>query len=113
MKKIILVSGILICFLISNAIAQDSTIVIKSTAQCGECKDKIENALNFEKGVKSSSVDVETKDVTVVYNAAKTSPEKIRIAISKAGYDADTIPADPKAYSRLKPCCTKDGHKED
>jgi periplasmic mercuric ion binding protein len=113
MKKNLLLSGLLICFLISNAVAQDTTVVIKSTAQCGECKEKIETALNFEKGVKSSNVDVETKEVTVVYNASKTSPENIRIAISKAGYDADSVPADEKAYKRLKPCCTKDGHKHD
>ena len=113
MKKIILLSGLLICFLISNAVAQDSTIVIKSTAQCGECKEKIEQALNFEKGIKSSNVDVDTKEITVVYNASRTSPEKIRIAISKVGYDADSVPADTKAYKRLKPCCTKDGHKHD
>jgi periplasmic mercuric ion binding protein len=91
--------------------AQDTTIVIKSTAQCQECKDNIEKSLNFEKGVKSAVVNMDTKEVTVIYNPDKTTPEKIRTAISKTGYDADDVPADPKVYARLKPCCTKDGHK--
>jgi hypothetical protein len=31
----------------------------------------------------------------------------IQIAISKLGYDADSIPADPKAYEKLNACCKK------
>jgi periplasmic mercuric ion binding protein len=112
MKKFISLSILFIAMLVTNASAQDQTIVIKSTAQCQECKDRIESALNFEKGIKSSNVNMETKDVTVVYNPEKTNPDKIRIAISKTGYDADSVPADPKVYARLKPCCTKDGHKD-
>jgi hypothetical protein len=43
----------------------------------------------------------------VTYNKGKTSPEKIRKAISKVGYDADNVTADPKAYSKLDACCKK------
>jgi mercuric ion binding protein len=111
MKKI-LAALIMVLSIAWSAKAQDTTIVIKSTAQCQECKDKIESTLNYEKGVKSSSVNIETQEVTVIYNPLKTTPDKIRAAISKAGYDADSIPADQKAYKRLKPCCTKDGHKD-
>ncbi len=112
MKKILVIALIILGGYI-NASAQDTTAVIKSTAQCGECKEKIEAALNFEKGVKSSNVNIETKEVTVVYNSQKTDINKIRTAISKPGYDADEVPADEKAYKRLKPCCTKDGHKDE
>ena len=102
----------LICFLIAlNVTAQDQTIIIKTHAQCDECKEKIEKKLNYLIGVKSANLDVKSKEVTVVYNSEKTNPDKIRFAITKVGYDADSIPADPKAYARLKPCCTKDGHK--
>lgn len=112
MKKNILIAIIMLSGII-HASAQDSTVVIKSTAQCQECKDKIEAALNYEKGVKSSNVNIETKEVTVVYNTEKTDVNKIRTAISRSGYDADDVPADEKAYKRLKPCCTKDGHKDE
>jgi hypothetical protein len=43
----------------------------------------------------------------VTYKKSKTSPEKIRKAISKVGYDADDVTADPKAYSKLDACCKK------
>lgn len=75
------------------------------------CKDRIEQGLAFEKGIKNSELDLETKIATVTYNPAKTSPVEIRKIISKLGYDADTIPADPKAYEKLPPCCKKDATK--
>lgn len=86
--------------------AQDKKeIKIKTSAQCGMCKNRIEKALSYEKGVLSSNLDVETKVVTVVYNPAKTNPDKIRLAISKVGYQADDLKADPFAYEELPSCC--------
>jgi periplasmic mercuric ion binding protein len=85
------------------------TIVIRTSAQCEMCKDRIEKALAYTKGVKKSNLDVDSKLITVIYNAAKISPEKIREAISKAGYDADSVAADPKAYESLPGCCKKGG----
>jgi copper chaperone CopZ len=94
----------------AGAMAQKSKfeeIKIKTSSQCDMCKERIEEALAFEKGVKKSSLDVETKIVTVTYRPSKTTPEKIRRAISKAGYDADDVTADPKAYGKLPACCKK------
>jgi len=83
------------------------TIKIKTSSQCDMCKERIEEALAFEKGVKTADLDVETKIVTVTYKKSKTSPEKIRKAISKVGYDADDVAADKKAYAKLDACCKK------
>jgi len=83
------------------------TIKIKTSSQCDMCKERIEEALAFEKGVKTAELDVETKIVTVTYKKGKTSPEKIRKAISKVGYDADDVAADTKAYAKLDACCKK------
>ncbi len=94
-----------------SSFAQADTIRIQTTAQCGDCKLAIEKQLNFEKGVKSANLDTESKIVTVIYNPNKTDPSKLRKSITMVGYDADTLAADPKAYKRLKPCCSKDGHK--
>ncbi|MDK2909617.1 MAG: periplasmic mercuric ion binding protein [Bacteroidales bacterium] len=83
------------------------TVWIRTSAQCEMCKETIEKALAYEKGVISSDLDLKTKKVKVVYSPAKTSPEKIRKAISASGYDADEVAADPKAYKRLPSCCKK------
>ncbi len=90
---------------------KSDTLAIKTSAVCGMCKDRIEGSLTFEKGVKSSSLDVETKMVTVIFNPAKTSPEKLRTTISNLGYDADTIPSNKAAYAKLPACCKKDAPK--
>ena len=82
-------------------------INIKVSSQCNECKETIEKALAFEKGIKSASVDLETNTVKVTYRTAKTSPGNIRKAISEAGYDADDIAANPKSYENLSDCCKK------
>ena len=82
-------------------------VKIKTSSQCDMCKERIEETLAFEKGVKKSALDLDTQIVTVSYKKAKTSPEKIRKAISGIGYDADDVVADPKAYSKLPACCKK------
>ena len=87
------------------------TIEIKTSAVCGMCKERIEVCLAYEKGVKSSVLDVETKVATVVYNPDRTSPAQLRQALSKLGYDADTIPANQVAYNKLPVCCKKDSPK--
>ncbi|HEX5002859.1 MAG TPA: cation transporter [Bacteroidia bacterium] len=104
--KIVLV----VLLIVSPAIArcQNTEIVIKTSAVCLTCKKAIEQALMDEKGVKFASLDTSTKAVKVIYNASKTTPERLRTAISLAGYDADDVPADSAAVKKLDPCCTKD-----
>lgn len=85
-------------------------VKIKTSAQCEQCKDRIEKALNKAKGVISSDLDLETKEVKVVFDSEQTDIEKIKDVISKTGYDADDIPANKKAYKKLPKCCQKGGH---
>jgi copper chaperone CopZ len=90
--------------------AQDATTAelnVKTSATCDMCKETIEKNLAFEKGIKKSVLDVETKVLTVTYNPKKITPEQIRKAVSKIGYDADDVPADPKSYKKLDECCKK------
>jgi periplasmic mercuric ion binding protein len=87
---------------------KNAEVKIKTSAVCGMCKDRIEQGLAFEKGIKDVSLDVETKIATIKYNPAKTNPDEIRTLISKLGYDADSIPANKEAYEKLPKCCKKD-----
>src|SRR6185295_341144 len=97
-KGIVLLIAMIACGYVN---AQTDTVKIKTSALCEQCKERIEHDLSFEKGVKSNTMDLDTKELTVVYNAMKTDPQKIRVAITKIGYDADTLKADTKAYKRL------------
>lgn len=81
---------------------------IKTSAVCDMCKETLEKAMAYEKGVKDSKLDVETKVLTVKYDPKKTDLAKIRTAVANSGYDADAVPANPKAYDKLNACCKKD-----
>jgi copper chaperone CopZ len=107
-------AGMLVMLMIlSSAVVKAQTsskyaeVKIKTSAQCGMCKDRIESALAYEKGVKKSVLNLEDKVVTVTYEPKKTSPDKIRQLLSKTGYDADDVQADKTAYEALPACCKK------
>jgi periplasmic mercuric ion binding protein len=104
-------------FMFQNTNAQTAksgtkTIKIKTTAICDMCKDRITKGLSYDKGVKSTNLDIPTKTLTIVYDESKTTPEKIKVAITKVGYDADEMKADKVAYEKLPACC-KSGKKCD
>lgn len=106
----LLIAVILMFVASGNLVAQTaktSEVDIKVSSQCSMCKETIERALAFEKGVVKSNLDLETHTVKVTYKNDKTDVDKIRKAISLAGYDADDVPADAKAYAKLSDCCKK------
>jgi len=112
--KVFSLTIILISFMISGSFAEDkktTEVKIKTSAVCGQCKDRIEQGMAYEKGIKDIVLDVDSKIATVSYNPSKTTPTDIRNAISKLGYDADSIPADKIAYEKLPACCKKDAKK--
>jgi mercuric ion binding protein len=113
LKSIIISIGLVVLFS-SGSCSQDKKTVelkIKTSAVCGECKDRIEQGMAYENGIKDVHLNVKTKIATVRYYPTKITPAVIRMAISKLGYDADTIPADKIAYEKLPACCKKDAKK--
>lgn len=88
--------------------ARTETVKIQTSAICEQCKERLEHNIAFEKGVKAVNLDLETKVLTVEYKAGKNSRDKLKKAVTKIGYDADDLEADPKAYAKLPACCKKD-----
>lgn len=89
------------------------TAVINTKIYCDHCKicescgGRILKQLYNEDGIKSTEVDAKTNTIKVVYDTKKISVEKIRALISQLGFDADSVPADPKAVAKLDDCCKK------
>ena len=108
MKKLVIIFALVALGVAAKA--QTEKVEIKTSAICGMCKNTIEKDLAFEKGVKTADLDLETKVLTVEYNAKKTSPDKIRTRITKVGYNADDKKRDAKAYEKLPACCQDGGH---
>jgi copper chaperone CopZ len=48
---------------------------------CENCKAKIERHISWEKGVKDLTVNLEKKQVTIKYDPAKTTEDKLKKAI--------------------------------
>ena len=82
-------------------------VQFKTSAVCDMCKARLEKSLAYEKGVQAAHLDVPSKVLTVTYNPAKTTPDALRTAVQKTGYDADQATADARAYDRLPDCCKK------
>ena len=113
MKKILLLAIFSIFIVTISLIASDSiqTAEIQTSAECKTCKKAIEKAVNRLDGLVKANLDIKSKILSIKFDNTLVSLDKIRETISNAGYDADTVKADPKAYSKLPECCKVDAHK--
>lgn len=91
--------------------AKYETVVIQTSAECGDCQERIANMLNYTKGVKFSELDIESKKLTVKFQPAKISLETIKQNLVELGYDADEMKANPEAQQKLPSCCQPGGMK--
>lgn len=108
MKNILFLLSIL--FITSAVQAQKTEEVqIKTSAECGSCKDRLEGKLNYVDGIRFAELDVETKMLTVKFKPATISLEEIKKMITELGYDADDMRANPEAVEKLPACCKPGG----
>jgi periplasmic mercuric ion binding protein len=56
---------------------------------CSACKAKIEKYIPLERGVVDIKVDIEKKELTVIYKPTKTSVEKLKKSIVELGYSCE------------------------
>ena len=90
MKLIITMVFALAAMTFTLSAAQD-TIKIQTTAQCEDCKERIEKAVNELEGIESADLEVESAVATVIFDTEKTSSEDIKKSIASVGYDADDV----------------------
>ena len=105
MRKLIIV---LFSILTVNAWAQKETVNILTSAPCVGmlcCKEKIEEEMQFTRGVTAVDLEIETGIVTVTFKTKKTDADKLRKVISLLGYNADDIKANEQAHHKLPSCC--------
>lgn len=81
------------------------TITIKTSALCGDCESRIENKLNYTKGVKYADLDLKTNIVTVKYKAKKMTSEDVKKLITSLGYHAGDMERNSEAFDSLPGCC--------
>lgn len=91
----------------TEIIAIKTQIYCDHCKQCESCGGRFDREMPFIKGIKDYSFDEKAMTISLTYNTKQTTPEKIRLAISKIGFDADDVKADPKAVAKLDDCCKK------
>lgn len=83
---------------------KDTTITFKVFGACIQCKERIEKVTKG-KGVSSAVWDVDNKQLTLVFNASKTTLDKIENRIVNAGHDLENKKAKASVYNALPKCC--------
>jgi outer membrane receptor for ferrienterochelin and colicins len=82
----------------------DSTITFKVSGACDMCKQRIETALRV-KGVRSAQWDMSNKMLTMVYDPANISFNKVNKIIVGVGHDTELGKAKDAIYNELPECC--------
>lgn len=72
-----------------------------------ECADRAVAALNTLEGpaLHHVAINFEQRKLTVTYDPARLAQKNIEHALARAGFDANTIPADPAARAALPEAC--------
>jgi copper chaperone CopZ len=104
-KSMILVVGLLFFSMTSFFTMEAKTEKIKVYGNCGQCKTRIEKAAKSIAGVNKASWESKDEMLTVTYDPAKTTTQKIEEAVAKVGHDTDHVKATDKVYNALPACC--------
>lgn len=111
MKRSFLLLTLALCAITSFA-KDIKTIVVTTNPQmhCESCENKIKNNMRFEKGIKSIETNISRQEVTLTYDADKTTPEKLIKGFEKFGYTA-TLKSDGNqqqtSCDKKQNCCKK------
>ena len=94
----------------ATGFAKDIKTAVFNTApemHCNNCENRIKNGLKFEKGVKDIKTDLETKTVTIEYDADKTNVDNLVAAFAKIEYKATEAGKGAAAGEKKGGCCKK------
>lgn len=87
-------------------------VSIQTSAECGECEIRLEEALNYTKGIVYAELDLTTMKLNVKFKPKQITLAEIKVKIASLGYQADEVPADKVAFDALPACCKPGGMKE-
>lgn len=102
-KKIATIFILLAMLCASACFRQDIKTFTVETPQMKnrDCAEIIANAVRSIDGVRKVETHMPDRSVEVTYNSLKLAEKNVEIAISRAGFDANSILAKPKSRKRL------------
>ena len=105
MKKLVLLGLFLFIGVTLTAQNKNAKAIIEVNGVCLMCKDRIEKACIKTKGVKSAVWDVNSHELSLIFNEQKTDLTVIQESIAAVGHDTQKIIATDEAYASVHPCC--------
>ena len=91
------------------AVAKSVVKEFKVEGQCGDCKERIEKALDLQ-GISFATWDVDSKMLTVRFNDKRYTEDQIHKIISDLGYATEKVAANKTAENKLPKCCRPGGN---
>lgn len=94
---------VVLAFHVRIGATADSVVVLKTTGMtCGSCSRKITKALEREKGVAVTEVDVDGGWVIVGYDTKAVQPEKLAQKVSETGFGSNVYAVlTPEEYRQV------------
>lgn len=83
MKKLLIAAALM---LLTFPVFAEKVTVTVSNMHCQNCANRVESVLRADKGVKSVTVNLETKEVTVDFDEKATSAKKVKKRLTKANF---------------------------
>ncbi len=105
MKKAMVIIGVLLLGVAGFSQNKNAPASIEVDGVCGMCKVRIEKAAIRAKGVKTATWDVETHELKLIYNEARTNLTDIQQNIANSGHDTQDIKAEDDIYNAIDDCC--------
>ncbi len=90
---------------------KSQTVTFQTSAQCGMCKERIEEVMNFVPGVQFAELNMEDMSLTVKFKSKKTSADDLRKRVASIGYTADDVLPKEEDVKKLPLCCQPGGHR--
>ena len=98
-----LVAVFMLSITVLSAAENTKKIKVKG-GDCKECKIHIETTTKAVQGVTSAEWNIETKEMTVVFDDETVTLGDIEKAIARSGYDTPNNKAADDAYNALPKC---------
>lgn len=88
-----------------NEQAKNEDVTLTVQGLCEMCKERIENAAKSVDGVSSADWNMDTKELQLSFDPAKTNVDSVSKSIANVGYDTDKYKAEDATYNALPACC--------
>ena len=92
MKKLFSTLSLLAIFCVAVLAEKQVVALYVPGMECNNCKEKVNNVLAFEKGVRKLSYDVEKRTVTITFEDTKTNVETLQNSLVKyLNYNSEVL----------------------